>query len=81
MVSSIYQLLKDAGWYPNESKEIVFNSLVPAFSIEDLNNIFNGVFEDSILAPHFYRGVFLFILLSSRIYFMISSHLYLGSLM
>ncbi len=28
-----------------------------------------------------YRGVFLFILLSSRIYFMISSHLYLGSLM
>lgn len=34
--------------YPNESKEIVFNSLVPAFSIEDLNNIFNGVFEDSI---------------------------------
>ena len=38
MVSSIYQLLKDAGWYPNESKEIVFNSLVPAFSIEDLNN-------------------------------------------
>lgn len=34
--------------YPNESKEIILNSLVPAFSEKNLYNIFNGVFKDSI---------------------------------
>lgn len=34
--------------YSNETKSIVSNSLVPAFSIKDLKDIVNGVFNDSM---------------------------------
>ncbi len=41
--------------YPNETKEIVSNSLVPAFSVKDLYSIFNGVFKDSIKTDELIR--------------------------
>ena len=41
--------------YPNESKSIVFNSIVPAFSIKDLKEIINGVFNDSVKTDEIIR--------------------------